>query len=143
MGGRNTNATPAQSPARYMPFIMRQYKHLTILIFLLTLSTALLSQNTLSGNVKGARVRSTKPINDSSKSMAGCGSLRTITEKSEMALFIINDLLIIPEFNERSRFINPENIAEVFVYQKNDSIAKSYGETAKKWRNKNNIKTKC
>jgi len=109
--------------------IFMQSVTLTI-FFLLTVSTALFSQNPLSPKVKGAVVRSSKP-SDSAKSISGCGSLREVTEKKEMALFIINDLMIAPEFNERSRFINPENIAEVYVYQRNDSIAKSYGEIAR------------
>jgi len=129
---------------------MQHFKHLILTTLFLISSATLFSQDSLSNEVKirrtipstdtfkikspfGLRLtsRRTTSVSDSLKPESISGGLRRITAKSEMPLFIINNLLITSEFNETTKFLNSESIADVLVYQKNDSVAKSYGDIAK------------
>ncbi|MGB4845408.1 MAG: hypothetical protein WBP16_13155 [Ferruginibacter sp.] len=107
---------------------MRQFLNITFLTFLLVCSLSLYSQNRLSGNVRGARVKSTQTFKNATDSSSICGDLIPITDTSEMPLYVIDNIPVPPTSSETIDFLEFENFADALVYQKNDSISKSFGE---------------
>ena len=105
---------------------MKHFNTLTIIVLFLGLSETAFSQSTAFGTKRAARSTSVNTSDTVIKFR--CGDLRVITDPKEMPLIVINKHLIPPELNYTLRFINPDNFSNVKIYQKDDSISKSYGD---------------
>lgn len=98
-------------------------------IIVLSLMTLFVCANCLSQKLHP--VRSTAPIKIGRPTVirTNCGP-RTLDPKNA-PLYVINNFIISQMSEGSFNFLNPDNFKNVSVYQKTDSIAKSYGEKGK------------
>ena len=95
----------------------------------LGLSETVLSQSGAFGIKRASRTTSAN-TSDTTKRF-GCGSLKQITDPKEMPLYVVNNHQIPPESQYIMDLLNHDNFEDIRVFQKDDSISKSYGDIGK------------